>query len=237
MKSQKNKRRLNRHLDAWKPVVSKALGIARLYEKRYFRVLMWGKQHGLFEIVGTRETPRIRLAEKPEEPKELPSETPTKQKVVEPSEMMTQAEWDAFVENEKSKMLVHESHLPPWPKEPPAHPPKPIPHPDERKYTYHLACGHRSNALRKRKGKDGQEEIYCHSCKLKTPTDHRWMSLNRGVPMPLKRRRDAENPNGECCDAEGQYIGGLEGDCRYNALKKGTDPCEYHKDRPLWRKT
>jgi len=112
---------------------------------------------------------------------------------------------------------------------------KPRPAPEDRRYTYHLVCGHSSVWLRKRKLEDGTEEIYCHACHLKTPPDHVWMSVNRGVPIPPKRRRSEANPQGVCCDEDGQYIGGLEGDCRYGHLKDESKPvCKYHADKPLW---
>jgi len=111
----------------------------------------------------------------------------------------------------------------------------PEPPPEERRYTYHLACGHPSGNLRKRTLEDGTEEVYCVGCELKSPPDHRWMSENRGIPMPERRRRSEANPTGDCCDENGQYIGGLEGDCRYGHLKDESKPvCAYHADKPLW---
>jgi hypothetical protein len=131
-----------------------------------------------------------------------------------------------------------EPEVEPEPKTPEPWTPPPMPPrkpPEERRYAYHLACGHRSNWLRKRKGEDGAEEIYCQACELRTPPDHVWMSVNRGVPIPPRRRRSEQYPQGHCCDADGQYIGGLEGDCRYGHLKDPNKPvCDYHADKPLW---
>lgn len=198
-----------RPVKTWKSIVKESLGVSYLKTSWWTGVLERGVELGLFKRdEETLSYPYLIALAEPEPELKAEDETP---------ETVSGAE--------------------PWkPK-----PIKPPPPEEERRFTYHLACGHTSNWLRKRtteegeEGEEGEEEIYCHACHLKTPADHVWMSVNRGVPIPPRRRRSEQNPHGDCCDAEGQYIGGLEGDCRYAHLKDESKPvCKYHEDKPLW---
>jgi len=229
-----------RPVKTWRGVAKDALSVSYLKAAWWAAVIDRGVELGLFtRDEETLSFPYLIALEEPEEPvfEDEDSESILqKARESEPSgPCMSQKEWDAFVKAEQEKSLLPEGFGPQWSRTPPTRKPIPLKHPDDRKYAYHLECGHLSNALHKRKLEDGAEEIYCHNCHLKSPPDHRWMSLNRGVPMPVKRRRSEKNPHGDCCDEDGQYIGGLEGDCRYGHLKDPSKPiCTYHADKPLW---
>jgi len=197
----------------WRPLVKDALGVSYLKASWWKSVIDRGIAMGLFKLEEKTLTfPYLIALDEPEPvPEEDPEETtPTP---IPAGPCMSQAEWDVFVAEEKAKSILPEGFGPEFPKTPPLYKPTPLPHPNDRRYQYHLACGHYSGALKRRTLEDGTEEIFCQGCdsQTRTPADHQWMSINRGVPMPKKRRRSEKNPTGDCCNEDGQYIGGLEG--------------------------
>jgi len=73
----------------------------------------------------------------------------------------------------------------------------------------------------------------CQACKSKHPPDYVFLNQKFGTPIPANRRRSETNPMGFCCDADGKYLGGLSGDCRF---EKHGERCSYHEGMTMYEK-
>jgi hypothetical protein len=215
----------------WKPVVGKALGMSRLYKKRYDAVLDKGVALGLWTI--DRDSGSypflVRIVPEPEpEPEpEDPEVTASREE---------RARWDA------QRVLA-----PPPPKDPPANwdPPG------------FLDCGHWtwqkvrkteeecSDSEKKRLSDvqsvkpykmarvHSQEEcLYCQEGRSANSYQHQKGKFR--TPVPEKQRRTVEREQGQgwpglCCDENGLYIGGIVNNCRY-VNPKGPH-CVVHANR------
>lgn len=211
-------------LSHWKKVVAQALGISRLYQKRYDAVLERGEALKLFRV--DRDTGSyaflVRLEPEPEpEPEEEDGET--------------------RVLYRSTDDLKPEPPRPAMPKDPPADwdPPS------------FLDCGHWTHqkmlktedecteAERKRLDDRMGVRPYktvrvhdpedCHYCKAgKAPDSYQHQKGQYKQPVPERMRRTAEREAGMgwpglCCDEDGFYVGGPFNSCR----AEGT-LCTYH---------
>lgn len=213
-------------LDHWKKVVATALGISRLYQKRYDAVLERGVALGLFKVDNdTGSYPfLVRLAEPESEPTPEPED-----------------EGEARVVYRSSDDLKPEPPRPTVPKDPP---------PDWDPPSF-LECGHWTHQkIRKTEDECSEAErarltdrmcvqpskmvrVYdpedCHYCKLgKAPDSYQHQRGKYKQPVPERMRRTAEREQGMgwpglCCDEDGYYIGGLVNSCRSEGKL-----CTYH---------
>lgn len=148
----------SKKVDTWRPVAAKALGVTKLYQKKWDAVIARGQDLGLFQMESSLSYPRLVVAE------------------LEP-------------ESEPESEYLKPRRRPKKRKNPPTM----------------MDCGH-WNLWRRPDG--------CQACKLKIPPDYAFMSEKFGKPVPEIRRRKPDDPQGLCCDNEGNYIGGVTNDCR-----------------------
>lgn len=197
-----------RPVKTWKPVVARALGTSRLYQKRYDAVLAKGVELGLFTIDETSLSYPVLVTSPEPEPEPVDEE------------------WEAYkAQQERERAERTQRNKPPPPPEQPA----------DWKPLGHLPCGHwkqqsvkveRDAGDAKRVGPDSRlvmvEKVEdCHHCKAGRPGHPQYQQEGYRTPVPLGMRRTPERERslgfpGYCTDPEtGMYIGGIANYCRF----------------------
>ena len=216
-------------LGHWKKVVARALGISKLFQKRYDAVLSKGVSMGLFEV--DRDTGSypflVRLEPLPDEPENDPE--PEGPVVI-------------YRSTDRATQPDPEPELPSTP-------------PEDWDPPTFLICGHWTHqrikkteeectpAEKERLGDYRAIEPYktirvhspeeCRYCQMGRSPDsyqHQKGSYRQPVPVGLRRTSERESGHGWpglCCDEDGYYIGGIANLCTYQ--NQGGSRCAVHK--------
>jgi hypothetical protein len=217
----------------WRPVVSKALGIKRIYEKRLMEVIRKGVIMGLFEIDESGSHPFL---------------VPVPEEEVDP-------EWEAH----KARREVEDARKAAEAQEYEERMRAPRPTPENWDPPSFLDCGHwtwqtiekpvedytdkEKSRAAKAEGTHGtlkpklnvrvHSPDECHYCRLgQRPDSYQHQLGKHKTVVPERSRRTADKETGPgypglCCDEEGYYIGGLVNLCTY-ANPKGPH-CIVHR--------
>lgn len=194
-----------RPVDAWKPVAGEALGVSRLYQKRWDAVLAKGEEMGILAVDKDSLSFPILVATTPPSPEPEPV-------------MPVVSEPEEYVERERptipDQKVLPENWNPPY-------------HQDCGHLSYY-------RRKRKDEEGNETEETYCEACEKKYTPSWQHLKGEFLRPLPEKMRRTDEKVRmggfpGYCCNDEGFYIGGVTNNCRYENPKDKSKWCPFHR--------